>query len=90
VSLADRELHADAAASDAAADELGPERPGVRLADVEADYLSAPGLVHGVRDHKALAYKPPAVADLLDLRVEPQIGKKRPSSRRPLNAWALL
>ena len=50
---------------------LSPER--VRVADVEADYLAAPGLVHGVRDHKALVCNLRAVADLLDLRVEPQI-----------------
>jgi hypothetical protein len=39
-----------------------------------AGYLAAAGLAHGVRDHRALAYNLRAVADLLDLRVEPPIG----------------
>lgn len=38
-----------------AAYERGPGRLGVRLADVEAHYLAARGLVHDVRDQKALA-----------------------------------
>jgi hypothetical protein len=47
---------------------LSPER--VRVADVETGYLAAPGLVRGVRDHKALRYNLRAVAHLLDVRIE--------------------
>ena len=57
----------------ATAQELAPERLGLRLADVEADDLAAAGLVHGVRDHDALARDAAAVADLLDLGVDEQI-----------------
>ena len=62
VGVGDRELHANDVVH-----ERGQERLGVRVADVEADHLAAPGLVHGVRDHKALAYNLRAVADLVDL-----------------------
>jgi hypothetical protein len=57
VGVGDRELHSSIeAASDVAAEELGLERLGVRVAGVEADYFAAPRLVPGVRDHKSLAY----------------------------------
>ena len=51
-----------------------PERLGLRGADGQADDLAAPRLVNGVRDHDGLALHAPAVADLLDLRVDEQIG----------------
>ena len=73
VRVADGQLHADQAARDEAAQELAPERLGLRLADVQADDLAPAGLVHGVRDHDALALHAAAVADLLDLRVDEQI-----------------
>jgi hypothetical protein len=57
-----------------AAHERGPDRLGARLADVEADYPAASGLVHGERDRKVLGTNPHAVADVLDVRVESQIG----------------
>src|SRR4051794_14959482 len=63
----------DQAARDQAAQELAPERLSLGLADVEADDLAPPGLMHGVRDHDALARHPAAVADLLDLGVDEQI-----------------
>jgi hypothetical protein len=44
VGVGDRELHANDAPA-----ERGQERIGVRVADVEADHLAAPGLEHGVR-----------------------------------------
>ena len=44
VGVGDRELHANDAEP-----ERGQERIGVRVADVEADHLAAPGLEHGVR-----------------------------------------
>src|SRR3954467_14650326 len=72
--VADRQLDADQAARDERAQELAPEALGLRLADVQADDLAAAGLVDGVRDHDALALNAAAVADLLDLGVDAQIG----------------
>src|SRR5215216_1581850 len=84
VGVGDAELHAPQAAADQAAQELCPERLRLALADVEADHLAPSGLVHGVGDHQALALNAAAVADLLDLRVEPQVGiaaLERPSAK---------
>jgi hypothetical protein len=53
--VADGELDADQAARDERAQELAPERLGLRGADVEADDLAAARLVDGVRDDDALA-----------------------------------
>jgi hypothetical protein len=75
------------AASDVAAEELGPERLGVRLADVEADNLAPRGLVHGVRDHNALAYNLRDAADLLD---KSQIAVAVLESGDPLKASTFL
>ena len=60
--VADGELDADEAAGDEAAQELGPERLGLRLADVQADDLPAPGLVHAhARPRRALRWtRPPS------------------------------
>jgi hypothetical protein len=71
--VADRELHTDQAALDQAAQERGPERLGLGLADVDAQDLAAAGLVHAVRDHQRLVDHPAAVADLLHLGVEKDI-----------------
>ena len=62
VRVGDRELHADQAALDEAAQEVAPERLGLGLADVEADDLPAAGLVHGVRDHErtCVTTRPPS------------------------------
>ena len=44
-----------------AAQELGPERLGLGLADVEAEDLAPAGLVHAVGDHQRLATtRPPS------------------------------
>ena len=51
VRVADRELHADQAACDQASEELGPEGLGLGLADVDAEDLAPPALVHTVSDH---------------------------------------
>ena len=51
----------------------GPKRLGLGLADVEAANLAPAGLVHTVRDHQRLVHGAPAVADLLDLRVQEQV-----------------
>jgi hypothetical protein len=65
--------HAQADAVQAAAtqiaEELAPERLGLDLADVEADHLAPPGLVHAVGDHQRLGDHVRAVADLLLLGV---------------------
>ena len=74
VGVGDRQLHAGQAASDEPAQELGPEGLRVALADVERDHLAPARLVHAVGDHEALAHDAPAVSDLLDLRVEPEVG----------------
>src|SRR3954462_7277528 len=71
--VADRELDADQAARDERAQELAPERLGLRLADVEADDLPAPRLVDRVGDNDALARDAAAGTDLLDLGVDEQI-----------------
>jgi hypothetical protein len=73
VGIADDQLHADQAARDEVPEEVGPERLGLRLADVQADDLPAAGLMDAVGDDHALALDPAAVSDLLDLGVEEQI-----------------
>ena len=81
----DDELDAAQAALDQAAQEAAPERLGLGLADVEADHLPVAGLVHGIGEHQRLADDAPAVADLLDLRIQPQIrvaALQRPAAER--------
>ena len=73
VRVADGQLHAGEATRHKAAQELPPERLGLGLADIQTDDLAASRLVHGVRDHDALARHAAAVADLLDLGVDEQI-----------------
>lgn len=73
VRVADRELDTDQAASDQAAQEVGPKRLGLGLTDVDREDLAAAGLVGAVRDHQCLVDHAAAVADLLDLRIEEQV-----------------
>ena len=73
VGVGDRELDADQAALDQAAQEVGPERLGLGLADVDAQDLAPAGLMHAMRDHQRLVDHAAAVADLLDLGVQEQI-----------------
>jgi hypothetical protein len=85
VRVADGQLDADQAALDQAPEELGPERFGLGLADVDRENLAAPGLMHAMRDHERFGDDAPAVADLLDLRVEEHVGVaafKRPGAER--------
>jgi len=85
VGVGDDQLHADQAARDQALDELRPERLGLGSADVEADDLATPRVVHAVGDDHALALHAAAVADLLDLGVEEQIdvaALQRPRAER--------
>jgi len=63
------QLHADEAALDQAAQELGPERLGLGLADVDREDLAPPALMHAVGDDERLVDHAAAVADLLDLGV---------------------
>ena len=79
------ELHASQPACHERAHELTPERRGLGLADVDPEDLAAARLVNAVGDHDRLADDPAAVSDLLDLRVEPQVGVlalERPLSER--------
>jgi hypothetical protein len=68
------QLHAAETALDQAAEEAAPERLRLALADVEADHLSVAGLMHGVGEYERFRHHPAAVPDLLDLRIQPQIG----------------
>ena len=85
VRVADDELNTGEAALDQATQERAPERLRLRLADVETDQLAVAGLVDGVGEHQRFPDDTAAVADLLDLRVEPQVGGA-PSSGRLRNA----
>jgi hypothetical protein len=67
VGVGDRELHADQAALDQAAQERRPERLGLGLADIDREDLAPPGLVDAVSDHQRCVYEASAGADLLDL-----------------------
>ena len=85
VGVGDDQLHTDQPARDERAHEVGPERLGFGLTDVEADDLPPAGLVHTVGNDHALANDAAAVADLLDLAVEEQIGVaalQRPRAER--------
>jgi hypothetical protein len=67
-------LDADQAALDEPSEELGPERLGLGLADVDRQNLAPAALMHAVGDHQRLVDHAAAVADLLDLGVQEQIG----------------
>src|SRR6266511_4771676 len=73
VRVGDDELHAGEAALDQRAEEVPPERFGLALAAVKADHLASTRLVDAVRDHQTLPDDPAAIADLLHLRVQPQV-----------------
>jgi hypothetical protein len=66
-------LDPDQAAGDQRPEELGPERLGLRSADVQADDLAPARFVDGVGDDDGLALHAAAVADLLDLGVDEQV-----------------
>ena len=73
VGVRDGELHPGQAARDQAPKEVGPERLGLGLADIDREDLAAAGLVHAMGDDQRLRHDAAAVADLLDLGVEEQI-----------------
>ena len=74
VGVGDNQLHPGQPALDQVAQELAPEGLGFALAAVEPDHLAPARLVHAVRDHQALADDAAAVAHLLHLGIEPQVG----------------
>ncbi|MBA3262490.1 MAG: hypothetical protein H0T69_08495 [Thermoleophilaceae bacterium] len=74
VGVRDGELDPNQAAGDQRAQELTPERLGLRLPDVQADDLASARLMDGVGDHHALAHDPATITHLLDLRVDEQVG----------------
>ena len=85
VLVADRQAHPGQAALAKASEELDPERSGLDLADVDADHLAHPGLMHRIRDHQRLGDHAAAVADLDVLGVQPQIrigALQRPLAKR--------
>jgi len=73
VRVGDDQLHPRQATLDQAAEEAAPEGFGLGLADIQADHFTVAGLVHRVGEHERLAHDPAAVADLLDLRIKPQV-----------------
>ena len=64
VLVGDRQAHAIQPALLERAQELCPERARLDLADIQADHLPYPGLVHRVRDDHRLGHDPAVVADL--------------------------
>jgi len=85
VRVADGKLHADQAALDQPAQELGPERLGLGLADIDGQDLPASGLMDAMRDHQRLVDHPPAIADLLHLGVQEHVritALQRPRPKR--------
>jgi hypothetical protein len=90
-------IFARAAFSPACASEIAnwmPTRPhltsprrksilGLGLADVDAQYFAPAGLVHAVSDHQGLVDHAANVTDLLDLRIEKDIGVGAPQRPRP-------
>jgi hypothetical protein len=83
VGVRDRELHADQAAGDQAAEKVGPEGLGLGLADVDGEDLATAALVNAVRDDQRLVDHAAAVADLLDLGVQEQVGVAALKRSRP-------
>ena len=66
-------------------EELDPEAAGLDLADIEADHLSDPALVHRIGDDQRLGHDSAVVADLDVLGIEPQIrvgALQRPLAKR--------
>ena len=72
--VGDAELHPGEAAGPQASQELAPEGLGLGLADVDADDLAAPRLVHAVGDDERLVTHAAGLAHALHLGVEPEVG----------------
>ena len=67
VGVANREAHTHQPAGDEASQARRPKRVGFGFADVDADDLAPPGLVHAMRDDQRLDHQAPAVADFSTL-----------------------
>ena len=76
------QAHPGEAALAQGAQEQHPEGLGLDLTDIQADHLPATGLMDRVRDHQRLRVHMATVADLDDLRVQPQIRMR--ALQRPL------
>ena len=76
------DAHPGEAALAQRAQKRDPVGLGLDLADVQADDLPATGLVDRVGDHECLGVDVPAVADLDDLGVQPQVRVR--ALQRPL------
>ncbi len=75
--VADHKPQAAQSAGSEAAEEVGPERLGLDLADVQADDLAVPGFGDGVGDDEGFADDATVVSDLDVLGVEPEVGVGR-------------
>jgi hypothetical protein len=75
------------------AEDAGPERFGLGLADVEGEDLAPAGLMPAMGDHQRRVDHPAAAADLLDLgvlepvRVAASDGRVQKASTCSSNAW---
>ena len=79
--VTDGRLDTHLAARDELAREVGTERLALGLADIDAQNLPAVGLMDAVRDDQGPVDDAAAVADLVDLGVEDQVGIAAPSGR---------
>jgi hypothetical protein len=85
VLVRDRQAHAGQAALHQNAEELDPEAARLDLADIQADDLPHPGLVHGIGHDQRLGDNPAVSADLDVFGVQPQIrvgALQRPAAER--------
>jgi len=73
VLVGDRQPHAVQPALLQTSEELDPERAGLDLADIQADHLAHPGLVHRVRHDDCLGDDAAVIADLDLFGVQPQV-----------------
>src|SRR5689334_13800957 len=69
-----QELDTDQAALDQPAQERGPKRFGLGLADIDREDLSPAGLMDAMRDHQRLVDHAPAGPHLLELGVQEHVG----------------
>ena len=73
VLIGDRQAHTVESALLQPAQELDLERARLDLADIQADHLAHPGLVHRIGDEQRLGHNAAVVTDLDVLGVEPQV-----------------
>ena len=83
--VGDREAHAGQPAALERTEELDPEAAGLDLADIEAEHLSDPALVHRIGDDQRFGHDSAVVSDLDVLGIEPQVrvgALQRPLAKR--------